>query len=413
MAPTFEPPPPGACPFTLLSTSEVDPFPAYEVARQQGSVLWDATMNAWLVLDYANCVYVETDEKQFSNPYADPSPLVVKIKGGATNITLAQGEKHDRLRRFHVRLFSPKAIADYDKNQVKPIISRLLDRIHNGGTNRAELVADLAEQLPPRVIAALSGMPWEDDAMIARILHCHDDIMTWVGLKNSGDEATRRALAASDELNAILLPFIRARRKSPTDDFVSRVWVDAPEYYGALDEEDVLGICREIFLGGSSTTVQGISNALYLVLSNSEVRSAVERDRDKALFHCVEESLRLFNAIQYRFRIAQQDCRIGSAEVKRGQTLILVHAAANRDPDHYACPAQADLRRSQPTDHLAFNRGPRTCVGAALARREISDSINAVLDQLPGVRLDDDREPPKFTGLFMRSFKPLHVRFNS
>jgi cytochrome P450 len=395
-----------------LSTAEVDPFPAYEVARRQGPVIWDATVNAWLVLDYANCVHVETNEGQFSNPYASATPLVVRVKGGPANITLTQGEKHDRLRRFHMQLLSPKAVAVYRESQVRPIIAWLLDRIRGRGDGKAELVSELADQIPPRVIAALFGMPWQDDALMARILHCHEDIMAWIGLKYSGEEATRRAVAASDELNAMLLPYIRRTRQNPTDDFISRVWTDAPEYYGVLEEEDALGICREIFLGGSDTTVHGISNTLYLVLSDAEIRASVEHDRDKALYHCVEEAMRLFSAVQYRFRIAQQDCRLGAADIKEGQTLVLVHAAANRDPSRYPRPAQADLGRRQPTDHLAFNRGPRTCVGAGLARREMFDAVSAVLDRLPGVRLDPQEQAPRFTSLFMRSFKPLHIRFD-
>jgi cytochrome P450 len=370
-------------------------------------------MNAWLVLDYANCVHIETHEDQFANPYAGASPLVIKVKGGPANITLTQGETHERLRRFHQRLLSPKAVADYRENQIKPIISWLLDRVVQRGKGSAELVADLADQIPPRVIAALFGMPWQDDAMIARILHCHEEIMAWIGLKNSGDAATQRAVSASNELNAMLLPYIRARRQSPTTDFISRVWLDAPEYYGTLEEEDALGICREIFLGGSDTTVHGISNALYIVLSNAEVRDAIERDREKALYHCIEEAMRLFSAVQYRFRISQEDCKLGGAQIKAGQTLVLVHAAANRDPARYSCPSQVDLGRTQPADHLAFNRGPRTCVGAGLARREMFDAVSAVLDRLPGVTLDPAQPPPRFTSLFMRSFKPLHVCFNS
>jgi cytochrome P450 len=399
--------------FSLLETADIDPFAVYETARTQGPVIWDARMSAWLVLDYASCVEVETNERRFANPYSGASALVVKVKGGPANITLTQGEKHDRLRRFHLRLLSPKAVLDYRETRVKPIIHWLLERICARSTGRAELVAELAEQIPPRVIASLFGMPWQDDALMARILHCHEEIMAWIGMKNTGAESTRRAVAASDELNDMLLPYIRARREMPGDDFISRVWTDAPEYYGVLEEEDALGICREIFLGGSDTTVHGISNTLYLVLSNRNVRAAVEQGPEKALPHCVEEAMRLFGAVQYRFRIAQQDCRIGNADVKNGQTLVLVHAAANRDPARYACPAEAHLDRSQPMDHLAFNRGPRSCVGAGLARREMCDAVSAVLSRLPGVRLDADQPPPRFASLFMRSFKPLHVRFES
>src|SRR5262249_6622340 len=126
----------------------------------------------------------------------------------------------------------------------------------------------------------------------------------------------------------------------------------------------------------------------------------------------VEEAMRLFSAVQYRFRIAQRDCRLGGADIKQGQVLVLVHAAANRDPVRYGKQAaEADLGRRLPTDHLAFGRGPRTCVGAGLARREMFDAVSGVLDCLPGIRLDTEQPAPRFAGLFMRSFKPLHIRY--
>jgi cytochrome P450 len=88
-----------------------------------------------------------------------------------------------------------------------------------------------------------------------------------------------------------------------------------------------------------------------------------------------------------------------------------VHAAANRDPKKFACPVDIDLGRSRLKDHLAFNFGPRACVGAGLARAEMHDSIQILLDRLPNLRLDPAAEAPRFGSLFMRSWRPLHVIF--
>jgi cytochrome P450 len=122
--------------------------------------------------------------------------------------------------------------------------------------------------------------------------------------------------------------------------------------------------------------------------------------------------MRVYGSVQYRFRVAASDTRIGEADVKAGDMLILVHAAANRDPKKFACPVDVDLDRPRLRDHLAFNVGPRTCVGAGLARVEMHDSIQILLDRLPKLRLDPGAEPPRFSSLFMRSWRPLHVLFD-
>lgn len=397
-------------PISVRNVADIEPWPYYDALRDQGPLVWDEAMKAWIVLDFDNCAYIETNEDKFRNAYVGVSPVVVQVKGGGANITLSSGELHDKIRRFHLKLFTPPLVESYRHNHVRPIIKMLLDRFqHKGQTN---LCADFGDQIPPRVIAALLGMPWEDDDMIARILHLHEEIMKFLGSKFD-EEGTKNALATSKEINDMLLPYIRARREHPKDDFISRVWLEAPKEYGPLSEEDAVGMCRELFLGGADTTVHGLANCFYLLLTNDEIRNAVQADRKTALSSCVEEAMRLYGSVMYRFRVANQDCELGGREVKKDQTLILLHSAANRDPQRYACPHMADLTRRPAADHLAFNKGPRACVGMGLARVEMRDAIEAVLDRLPNVRLDPGAEQPHFASLFMRSWRPLHVLFDA
>jgi cytochrome P450 len=394
---------------TMLSVKDADPFGFYEALRARSPIVRDEVMNAWLVLDYAECRDIESNEAAFANPYANASDLMRKIKGGASNITLTQGEVHERLRRFHSRLLSPKAVASYREQHVLPIIEFLIRRIEP--KRSADLAADYADQLPPRVIAALFGMPWQDDDLVKRILHLHEDIMGWIGMQHATGPLADRAIAAADELNAMLLHYLRLRRDQPADDFASRIWLDAPDYYGEIDEAAALGISREIFLGGSDTTVHALANCFYLMLTRPDLRARIAADRGASLAAFVEESMRIYGSVQYRFRIAASDTRIGGVDVKAGDVLVLVHAAANRDPKKFSCPMDIDLNRPRLRDHLAFNVGPRTCVGAGLARVEMHDSIQTLLDRLPNLRLDPGAEVPRFSSLFMRSWRPLHVLF--
>jgi cytochrome P450 len=397
-------------PFTIRAYENVEPWAAYDALRAQGPLIWDEVMKAWVVLDYASCAYIEINEDKFRNAYVGVPPIIVEVKGGRSNITLTSGDEHKRIRRFLMQLFTPPLLEIYRERNVRPIIAMLIDRFQKRGS--ADLCAELGDQIPPRVIAALLGLQWQDDDLIARILDLHEKIMVFLGTKFSGEEAAKQALATSHAINDILLPNIRKTRERRGDDFISRIWNEAPHEYGEMDEETVLGICRELFLGGADTTVHGIANALYLMLTNADLRAAISADRKTALAAHVEEAMRLYGSVMYRFRVANFDCEIGGRQVKANQPLILLHSAANRDPAHYGCPHAADLARKPITDHLAFNKGPRACVGVGLARIEMRDTLAAVLDRLPNVRLDPAAEPPQFRSLFMRSWRPLHVLFD-
>jgi cytochrome P450 len=404
---------PQKCPFTpLQELADRDPFPHYEAMRENGPVVWDKSMNAWLVLDFKLCRHVELhEEDHFRTMYADADPLLVEIKGGKNNITVTQGEQHQRLRRFHTSLLSFKALESYKNNIVTPIIEHSIAHVFKK-PGEADLTADFGDGIPPRVICALLGMPWQDDDLIDKTLDLHEVIMKWIGRGYRDPESIAGAQAASRSINELLLPYIRERRVHPQDDFISRVWLQAPVEYGELSEEDALSICRELYLGGADTTVHGIANSLYLMLWNSEARQAVSLDRAK-INNVVEEAQRLYGSPQYRYRRANADCELGGISIRKNEVIILLHGAANRDPERFgACPAAVDLARAKPGDHLTFNFGPRSCVGAGLARMEMHGALNAVLDRLPNVRPNLSAEAPRYASQFMRSFRPLNVLFD-
>jgi cytochrome P450 len=404
---------PQKCPFTpLQELADRDPFPEYEAMRANGPVVWDTSMKAWLVLDFKLCRYVELhEEDQFRSMYADADPLLVEIKGGKNNITVTQGEQHQRLRKFHLSLLSFKAVESYKNNIVLPIIEHSITQVA-ARSGKADLTADFGDGIPPRVICALLGMPWQDEGLIDETLRLHEEIMLWIGKGYRDPDSIAKARAASHAINQLLLPYIRERRIHPQDDFISRVWQQAPTDHGDLSEEDALSICRELYLGGADTTVHGIANSLYLLLWNDDARKAVAADRAK-ISNVVEEAQRLYGSPQYRYRRANADCELGGVAIKKNELLVLLHGAANRDPERFgACPAAVDLARGKPGDHLTFNFGPRSCVGAGLARMEMHAALNAVLDRLPNVRPDTAAEVPRFASQFMRSFRPLNVLFD-
>jgi cytochrome P450 len=125
----------------------------------------------------------------------------------------------------------------------------------------------------------------------------------------------------------------------------------------------------------------------------------------------LEEMLRLYGAIHFRPRIANQDIEIAGCPVGKDETILNVNLAANRDPARYERPHEVVLDRPVPRDHFAFHHGPRICVGMALARVELQEAVRIFLERLPDARLDTAAEAPVFRGFLMRSFRPLHAVF--
>lgn len=399
---------PRTCPMgeSVVGFTDRDPFGFYERLREAGSPTWDEQAKAWLVHDFEQCLAAERDESRFANAYVFADDTVKEIKGGGANITLSRDGDHVKLRRFHFKLLSAANIESYRQNHIAPVLAASLDRLD--GKETAELAADYAAIIPARVICSLLGMPTDDDALVAEILACNDAIVAFIASGYRDMDLKVKALAASHRLNEMLLPFIRARRENPADDFISRVWQEAPDFGIDLDEAGALGICRELFFAGSDTTVHGIASALYLVLSDPKIMAAA-RDSETALAAVVEESLRLMNVVQFRHRFCMQDTEVGDTTVKEGEMIILLHAAANRDPERFPCPAEVDLERPEPTGHLAFARGTRSCVGSSLARTEMMEATRQIIERFPHLHLDPSAEPPSFRGLYMRSMGPLNV----
>jgi cytochrome P450 len=255
-------------------------------------------------------------------------------------------------------------------------------------------------------------MPWRDDEFVQGVIELNAQIMAWIGLGPNRAETTPIALAASSELTDTMLPYVRERRSNSGDDLISEVWRIGPTVLSDFVEADAMGICRDLLMGGTDTTTHALANALYLLLANTKISEAMLVDRPARVPLFVEEALRLYGTVQYRLRFANQDCDVGGIQVKKNDLLITINAAANRDPTKYSCPADVNLNRPRPREHLAFNTGPRNCVGAALARTEMIEAISALLNQTSYLRLNSQLPAPHFHGHFTRSFGPLHVSFD-
>lgn len=411
---------------SFLSTYDKDPYGFYAdaIARQQvdGPVFWDEGLQAWLVTSYEACKDVlKRDDASFFMPerLGESRKILEEAQGGPRQILLMTGDEHTRMHNLWLRMFSPRRAEEWRAAVIGPIADGLIDRFIARG--RADLVADFTQLLPIRVIAAVTGLPWQDDDWLAECKRLNDAVNAFfaarLGLSKTGDPAEQQrvnqaALEASRKLNDMIMPFVEARRDGNGDDLISQMWREGKEALADFGAIEARAAVRVMVQTGSDTATYAMTNALYLLLTQPEVRRKVAADGEAAALRFVEESIRLHGTVHFRSRVAIEDTTIAGCPVMKGEAVMPLIATANRDPAWYPEADRIDLERKTARDHLGFHYGIRMCVGAALARAEILEAVQRLLVRLPDMGLDPAAEPPQMRGWLFRSFRPLNVTFS-
>ena len=390
---------------SLADLKDVDPYPFFAEVQARGRVVKDELIDAWLVFGFADGDYVMRNEELFAGPW--PTMNLSEIFGTRSLFGLS-GAPHRVLYTEILNFFIPRVVRQYRTDFIQPIVRDRIARF--AGAGRADLAADLAEELPVRVIGAMLGMDWQEETFARRCWGLTESFLAMTAdffVPSRAGASIDAAISEVGELDAMIVPAIR---DAGPDSYVARLWQVGRTMYDDWDEHDVLENCRFLFIAGMHTTSELISNATWLALEHPELpeQIATAADRDKQLTRFVEEALRMYPPLQFRFRIATQDTELAGVTIHRGDRVVVSAAAGNRDPERFGCPAQPTLD-TRP-GHLSFNAGPRFCGGTRLARAEAFDALDGIL-ALPGLRWDTDAAPAVFAGLNQRAYRPLNVRF--
>jgi cytochrome P450 len=414
--------PHAAAPESFTATTDREPWGYYEQLRERHEVAWDPVLEAWAVVSYAGCKHLLRNDKRLVHHPAQDTPRDSPIYSseGPMNTIFLDGEEHARVHTWWVRQFKAANIEGWRTHFIRPLVEQLIDGFAAGG--QAELSRDLVEPLPIRVIAAIVGLPWEDDALIDRLkilfkikLESFDGARATHGGPTAETDDVRQAqidalLTASREFDRLVTPTIELRRRNRTGDMISKLWDDGAMLMQPFELREVCSAVYNVFFAGTDTTAHATRNALHTIATRRPIAEQVRAGGDRALVAFVEEVLRLTGTVHFRPRVADAEIALGEVTIRPGDRVVAMLMAANRDPERYHDPEVINLAREVPTDHLAFNFGPRFCAGAPLARAVIQEAVRGALERLPELRLDPEAERPRFSGFVLRSYQPLHVR---
>ena len=324
------------------------------------------------------------DRRSVGDGHGDPWWLPKALNAFRNSMITTDDPGHRRLRSLVQIAFTPRMVESL-RPQVEAVVAAQLDVLAaNARAGKADLIADFALPVPLSIISTMMGVrPGKDAAfhgMTNRFLELADRGIAGLFL---GARNTMRMVRFFREV-------IADHRREARDDLVTAL-LDAEADGERLSEDEVLSMIFLLLLAGHETTVNLIGNGVLALLDNPEALADLRGD-PSIIDTAVEELLRYANPVEQTTpRYAKEALEIRGQRIERGEVIIPLVAAANRDPEAFDDADTLDLRRS-PNRHVAFGLGVHYCLGAPLARMEGRIAIRALLDRFRDIRLKIPRD---------------------
>jgi len=386
--------------------SDLDPYPRMHELRTGGSVIagsyrekmghpcFYGDVPKFSVLGAKAAEEVLMDSGRFSNSGYRPT---LGMTFGMGSISTLDNPEHSRWRRIFQKIFLPQYVKTWGETIVDPVVDSLMQKFITRG--EADLVEEFTLRYPFEVIYHQLDLPTSDVHTFQRLAIGQTDYVHMP-----------QALEAGVKLGEYFKALIEARRAEPGEDLVSMLAnTEAEGEY--LPELVLVSFLRQLMNAAGDTTYRGTSVLLTALLQNPDQLEAIRQNRD-LIPAAIEEALRWDGPVTAQLRVATDDTELGGVKIPAGAYVDVVAGAANRDPELYEDPDAFNIFRKRHS-HYSFSRGAHLCVGQHLARVEMTRALNAIIDRLPGLRLDPDKPAPEIRGLMMRVPANIHVRFDT
>lgn len=389
------------------------PFATDDVLRRQEPVPHADDEDAWLITRYEDVQAALRNTEDFSNRFGrvlrshdrlSPEALEIIAEGWGPKDTLftVDPPEHRRFRSLVSKAFNARRVAHME-GYIREVASELVDDVVARGTTN--VVEHLSVPLPMTVIADQLGAAREDTPLFRRWSSAVVEEMSRLQSPEQ-QVATARSFV---EFQKYFHERILERRESPTDDILSDLVHARVEGEESLTDREILSMLQQLLVAGNETTTTGITSALRLLAEHDDLQARLRRDPD-AIGNFVEEMLRLETPIHSMWRVCPNGAEVAETQIPPGGLALLRFSSANRDPDHYEDPDEIDVDREQPRDHLAFGGGIHYCLGAALARSEITTAVELILERTRDVRIAPSQPPFEYRPhMLLRGLTELHL----
>ena len=367
-----------------------NPFPIWDEIREEcpvaGTERWGGS---WMPTRYQDLFDIAQDIQHFSSkdilvapggsgPGEDEEPdedLPEELRdyqGGAPPIT-SDPPIHTWARRLLLPPFSVKAIAKWEP-ATRELCRSLVDGFVENG--RADAAADYAQQIPPRVIANMLGIPEAEAGTFTE----------WVrGFLELGLTNTDLQGEAARNIFTYLWERIQEHKENPKDDLISYL-LESKVDGEPVAETHILGTCFLILVAGIDTTWSSIGSALWHLAQHPEDCARLVAEPE-LMPTAVEELLRAYSPVTMA-RVVTEDYQYNGCKMSEGDKVLMNFPAANRDPEKFKDPDKVIIDREE-NPHIAFGVGIHRCAGSNLARMEMRVSLEEWLKRIPEFRLED------------------------
>jgi pimeloyl-[acyl-carrier protein] synthase len=367
----------------------VDPYPYYRQLRERDPVHRSFGASGWVLTRHDDILGVlgdrafSSDERNWMryrrmigrdlrsglpDPYAD----------GVISMLRVDPPDHTRLRTLVSKAFTPRAVERL-RPRIEAVVVELLDAL--AGQHTFDLMHAFASPLPVVIIGEMMGVAVADRE---RFRHWSNEAIRLLGDGTRADR--RRAWHALAEMRAWLGDQIEARRREPCDDLLSAL-VAAEEAGDRLSERELFATCVLLLVAGNETTTNLIGNGVIALLRHPEQLARLRADTGR-MPAGVEELVRFDSPVQITSRLVVEERELHGRRFRRGEQIVLVLGAGNRDPARFTEPDRLDVDRADARP-LSFGHGLHYCLGAQLARLEAQIGLVHLLERHPMLRFAD------------------------
>ena len=382
-----------------------DPYPALKKLREVGAPFWHEETSMFLAAGFkdASAVLRNRTLGRIFDPKTPESKWESFNWLHSDSILDSEPPKHTRLRSLVMKAFNPKKIESL-RPEIERITAGLLDEAakKHEAQGHFDLIADFAEPLPVKVIAHLLGFPEKDEHLLRpwsqAIVKMYE-----VSPSIADQEA---AQLASDEFAAYVHELMLERQTNPGTDLVSEL-AAVREEGEKLNTHELIATCVLLLNAGHEASVNGFGNGMVAALENKTQMAKLNADPDGLALTAVDEFLRFDAPLHLFERTATEDTVIGGVTIKKGQKIASLLGSANRDSAMFENPDELDLSR-HPNPHIGFGAGIHFCIGAPLARIEMSVSLPALIKRFGNLELAE--KPLRRQSFVLRGYDKVLVR---